>query len=76
LYQLSDSDRGRSDIKEFTRSNTTQRPLLTVSYIPGFDPHLLHGKPSRYAIKVNGPWRITFEWIDGDAWRVDLEQYH
>lgn len=44
--------------------------------IPGFDPHLLHGKPSRYAIKVNGPWRITFEWIDGDAWRVDLEQYH
>ncbi|MGH8467428.1 MAG: type II toxin-antitoxin system RelE/ParE family toxin [Gammaproteobacteria bacterium] len=43
--------------------------------IPGFDPHLLHGKPSRYAIKVNGPWRITFEWVDGDAWRVDLEQF-
>jgi plasmid maintenance system killer protein len=25
---------------------------------------------------VNGPWRITFEWIDGDVVRIDLEQYH
>ena len=25
---------------------------------------------------MNGPWSITFEWIDGDAWRVDLEQFH
>ena len=44
--------------------------------IPGFGLHPLHGKPKRYAVSVNGPWRITFEWIDGDAWRVDLEQYH
>ncbi len=38
--------------------------------------HALHGKPKRYAIAVNGPWRITFEWQEGAAWRVDLEQYH
>ena len=44
--------------------------------IPGFGLHPLHGKPKRYAVSVNGPWRITFEWIDGDAWRVGLEQYH
>jgi proteic killer suppression protein len=25
---------------------------------------------------VNGPWCITFEFEDGDAFRVDLEQYH
>jgi len=25
---------------------------------------------------VNGPWCITFEFHNGDAWRVDLEQYH
>ena len=43
---------------------------------PGFGLHTLHGKPKRHAVSVNGPWRITFEWIDGDAWRVDLEQYH
>jgi proteic killer suppression protein len=25
---------------------------------------------------VNGPWCITFEFADGHAYEVDLEQYH
>lgn len=49
--------------------------LRDLNY-PGLGVHPLHGSPRRYAVYVNGPWRITFEWIDGDAWRVDLEQYH
>ncbi|MBU2053644.1 MAG: type II toxin-antitoxin system RelE/ParE family toxin [Proteobacteria bacterium] len=44
--------------------------------IPGFDFHSLRGKPKRYSIHVNGPWCITFEWLNGDVWRVDLVQYH
>lgn len=44
--------------------------------IPGFRLHRLHGKPVRWAIAVNGPWRITFSWIDTDVIGVDLEQYH
>lgn len=44
--------------------------------IPGFGFHLLRGKPKRFSIHVNGPFCITFEWVKGDAWRVDLEQYH
>lgn len=44
--------------------------------VPGFDFHALRGKPQRYTIHVNGPWCITFEWQDGTALRVDLEQYH
>ncbi|WP_424664377.1 type II toxin-antitoxin system RelE/ParE family toxin [Candidatus Binatus sp.] len=44
--------------------------------IPGFDFHPLSGKPQRYSVHVNGPWCITFEWHEGDAWQVDLEQYH
>ena len=43
---------------------------------PGFDTHPLKGKPLRYSIHVNGPWCVTFEWNDGNAQRVDLEQYH
>jgi proteic killer suppression protein len=44
---------------------------------PGFDFHALRGHdPVRYTIHVNGPWCITFEFEDGDAMRVDLEQYH
>ena len=44
--------------------------------LPGFGLHSLRGRGQRFAIWVNGPWRITFEWQDGDAYRVDLEQYH
>jgi toxin HigB-1 len=42
--------------------------------IPGFDFHSLKGhKPARYTIHINGPWCITFAWIEGDALDVDLE---
>jgi toxin HigB-1 len=46
--------------------------------LPGFRLHPLKGEQAgRWAIDVNGPWRITFKWSDdGDAQRVDLEQYH
>jgi proteic killer suppression protein len=45
--------------------------------IPGFDFHSLRGfQPTRYSVHVNGPWCITFEFIDGEACRVDFEQYH
>ena len=44
--------------------------------LPGFGLHRLRGRPERYSLYVNGPWRITFEWEDGEAVRVDLEQYH
>jgi toxin HigB-1 len=44
--------------------------------LPGFDLHPLHTKPQRYSIHVNGPWCLTFEWDEGNARRMDLEQYH
>ena len=49
---------------------------LGALHQPGFGFHALHGRPRRYSIHVNGPWCITFEWRDGRALRVDLEQYH
>ena len=49
---------------------------LSELNLPGFGFHTLKGKPKRYSLWVNGPWRITFEWTEGDAFRVDLEQYH
>jgi toxin HigB-1 len=44
--------------------------------LPGFDFYPLHTKPQRYSIHVNGPWCLTFEWENGSARRLDLEQYH
>ncbi len=49
---------------------------LSALNVPGFSFHPLKGTPKRYSLWVNGPWRLTFEWKDGDAYRVDLEQYH
>lgn len=53
-----------------------QTESLVELNISGFNFHGLQGKPKRYSIHVNGPWCITFEWKDGDALKVDLEQYH
>lgn len=45
--------------------------------IPGFNFHILTGyTPARYTVHVNGPWCITFEFHDGNAFIVDFEQYH
>jgi proteic killer suppression protein len=45
--------------------------------VPGYDFHALRGfRPTRYSVHVNGPWCVTFEFADGDAFNVDLEQYH
>jgi proteic killer suppression protein len=53
-----------------------QAESLTELNVPGFNFHGLQGMPKRYSIHVNGPWCITFEWEDGDVWKIDLEQYH
>ncbi|MGH9159946.1 MAG: type II toxin-antitoxin system RelE/ParE family toxin [Vicinamibacteraceae bacterium] len=45
--------------------------------VPGWRLHTLAGtNPKRYSLWVSGAWRITFEWTDEGAERVDLEQYH
>ena len=53
-----------------------QADVLKDLNVPGFNFHGLLGVPKRYSIHVNGPWCITFEWKEGEALRVDLEQYH
>jgi toxin HigB-1 len=46
-------------------------------YPPSNKFHALQGfQPPRYAIWLNNQWRITFEWQDGDAFQVCLEDYH
>ena len=49
---------------------------LTELNVPGFDFHPLRGKLRRYPVHINGPWCLTFEFEDGDALRIDFEQYH
>lgn len=45
--------------------------------IPGFRLHPLKGGDrGRWSIWVNGNWRLTFEFIDGDVYILDYEDYH
>jgi proteic killer suppression protein len=44
---------------------------------PGSGLHLLlPKKKGRGAVKVSGNWRVTFEFKDGDAFNVNIEDYH
>jgi len=65
----------RRILARLDRLNVAARP--EEMNLPGFDFHALKGfKPARYTVHVNGPWCITFEFKDGDALKVDFEQYH
>ncbi len=45
--------------------------------IPGFRLHPLSGRDhGRWSIRVNGNWRMTFEFRDGHAYVLDYEDYH
>lgn len=45
--------------------------------IPGFALHPLKGaEAGRWSIKVNGNWRVTFEFREGNAYVLDYEDYH
>ena len=45
--------------------------------VPGFRLHRLKGAlQARWSVSVNGNWRITFEFKDGNAYVRDYEDYH
>ena len=45
--------------------------------LPGFRLHPLKGNHAgRWSITVNGNWRMTFEFVDGNAYVLDYEDYH
>jgi proteic killer suppression protein len=83
LQELFESGRSRS-----IRSDLQKRCLLRLDSlelagslkelsVPAYRLHpLLGASPTRHAIKVNGPWRLTFEWTEDGPANVDLEQYH
>jgi len=45
--------------------------------LPGYRLHMLTGdQAGRWSITVQANWRITFDFIEGDAYIVDYEDYH
>ena len=82
LKELFETGRGAAIPPQLSRRCATvlevidEAENLTDLAGPGYRTHPLNTNPQRYAMAVNGPWRITFEFDNGNAFRVDLEQYH
>lgn len=51
--------------------------LADLRAMPGNRLEKLRGdRGGQWSIRVNGRWRICFEWIDGHAELVELVDYH
>jgi proteic killer suppression protein len=33
-------------------------------------------RAGQYSIRINDQWRLCFEWRDGDAYEVEIADYH
>ena len=45
--------------------------------LPGWKPHRLSGgSKDHWSVWVNGNWRVTFTFDNGDAILVDYQDYH
>lgn len=48
-----------------------------IPNINRFRPHQLKGnRKGQWAININGPWRLVFDWIEGHAYNVEIIDYH
>lgn len=44
---------------------------------PGNRLEALRGdRAGQHSVRVNDQWRICFRWADGDAWDVEIVDYH
>jgi len=51
--------------------------LMSLSSLPGNRLEKLKGdREGQHSIRINDQWRICFEWRDGDAYAVEIVDYH
>ena len=53
------------------------RTLQDLRIPPGNRLEALSGnRDGQHSIRINDQWRICFRWIDGDAYDVEIVDYH
>jgi proteic killer suppression protein len=53
------------------------RNLQDLSQLPGNKLEALKGdRKGQYSIRINDQWRICFKWQDGNAFNVEIVDYH
>lgn len=51
--------------------------LNDLSPLKSVGLHKLSGdRKEQWAMTINGPWRLCFRFVDGDAWDVEIVDYH
>jgi proteic killer suppression protein len=53
------------------------RSLNEIPSLKSVGLHKLTGdRRSQWAMSINGPWRLVFEFRKGDAYEVEIVDYH
>jgi proteic killer suppression protein len=51
--------------------------LLDLAVLPGNRLHALVGdRKGQFSLAVNSQWRICFQWKEGNAYEVEITDYH
>ena len=62
--------------RKFLQIHAASR-IETLRVPPGNHLERLSGdRAGQYSIRINRRWRICFEWRDGDAYDVEIADYH
>ncbi len=59
------------------RTLSDARGLAEISPLNSIGLHKLTGeRKGQWAMTINGPWRLVFVFKDGDAYEVEIVDYH
>jgi proteic killer suppression protein len=66
-------DRARNKLRLINRA----RVVSDLRATPGNRLHALTGdRAGQWSVSINEQWRIRFRWDDGDAYDVEIVDYH
>jgi plasmid maintenance system killer protein len=60
----------------FENSRNVRVPGQSLTWRPNRLEALKGDRKGQYSIRVNDRWRICFLWRSGDAYEVEIEDYH
>lgn len=64
-------------IRRKLRMLNAAHKLIDLRIPPGNHLELLEGdRAGQHSIRINGQWRICFRWKDGNAFDVEIVDYH